>query len=177
MKINFFKLSVYFISSLILILFLFGLNKDNTYDTRSLINKDIGKFQLQSLDGVQEINQEDLKNNKFTLINFWGSWCAPCRKEHKFLLSLYKDNTLKMLGINYKDKKKNAEIFLKDLGNPYHFVGQDLKGKISVSFGIYGIPESILIDSNLIIIKKFVGPLDENDLNEILRLVKSNEKF
>ena len=172
MKINFFKLSIYFITSLILVLFFFGLSKDNTYTTSSLINKKIGKFQLHSLDGLKKISEEDLKNNRFTLINFWASWCAPCRKEHKYLLFLNKINKMEVLGINYKDKKKNAEIFLKELGNPFYFVGQDLRGKISVSFGTYGIPESILIDSNLIIIKKFIGPLDENDVNEILRLIK-----
>ena len=172
MKINFFKLSIYFITSLILVLFFFGLSKDNTYNTSSLINKKIGKFQLHSLDELKKISEEDLKNNRFTLINFWASWCAPCRKEHKYLLYLNKINKMKVLGINYKDKKKNAENFLKELGNPFYFVGQDLKGKISVSFGIYGIPESILIDTNLIIIKKFIGPLDENDVNEILRLIK-----
>jgi len=172
MKINFFKLSIYFITSLILVLFFFVLSKDNTYNTSSLINKKIGKFQLHSLDELKKISEEDLKNNRFTLINFWASWCAPCRKEHKYLLYLNKINKMKVLGINYKDKKKNAENFLKELGNPFYFVGQDLKGKISVSFGIYGIPESILIDTNLIIIKKFIGPLDENDVNEILRLIK-----
>jgi cytochrome c biogenesis protein CcmG/thiol:disulfide interchange protein DsbE len=172
MKINFFKLSIYFITSLILVLFFFGLSKDNTYNTSSLINKKIGKFQLHSLDELKKISEEDLKNNRFTLINFWASWCAPCRKEHKYLLYLNKINKMKVLGINYKDKKKNAENFLKELGNPFYFVGQDLKGKISVSFGTYGIPESILIDTNLIIIKKFIGPLDENDVNEILRLIK-----
>jgi len=143
MKINFFKLSIYFITSLILVLFFFGLSKDNTYNTSSLINKKIGKFQLHSLDELKKISEEDLKNNRFTLINFWASWCAPCRKEHKYLLYLNKINKMKVLGINYKDKKKNAENFLKELGNPFYFVGQDLKGKISVSFGIYGIPESI----------------------------------
>ena len=127
---------------------------------------------MHSLDELKKISEEDLKNNRFTLINFWASWCAPCRKEHKYLLYLNKINKMKVLGINYKDKKKNAENFLKELGNPFYFVGQDLKGKISVSFGTYGIPESILIDTNLIIIKKFIGPLDENDVNEILRLIK-----
>ena len=111
MKINFFKLSIYFITSLILVLFFFGLSKDNTYNTSSLINKKIGKFQLHSLDELKKISEEDLKNNRFTLINFWASWCAPCRKEHKYLLYLNKINKMKVLGINYKDKKKMLKFF------------------------------------------------------------------
>jgi cytochrome c biogenesis protein CcmG/thiol:disulfide interchange protein DsbE len=79
---------------------------------------------------------------------------------------------VKIIGINFKDKKKNAINFLKELGNPYNFVGKDLEGRISILFGIYGIPESILVDSNLIIIKKIVGPIDQIQYNQILQLIQ-----
>ena len=95
----------------------------------------------------------------------------PCRTEHKYLINLSKKK-IKIIGINFKDKKKNANNFLKELGNPYNFVGKDSDGKASVLFGVYGIPESILVDNNLNIIKKIIGPIDQNQYNEILNLIK-----
>ena len=92
---------------------------------------------------------------------------------NKYLLNLSSEGKkIKIIGINFKDKKNNTINFLEELGNPYNFVGMDLKGKLSILFGIYGIPESILIDSNLIIIKKFVGPINQTQYNEILKLIK-----
>ena len=79
---------------------------------------------------------------------------------------------MKLIGINFKDKKNNAINFLKELGNPYNFVGKDSEGKISILFGIYGIPESILVDNNLTVIKKIVGPIDQIQYDEILKLTQ-----
>ena len=78
-----------------------------------------------------------------------------------YLSKLSKEKNLKLLGVNFKDKKKQADTFLNDLGNPYDFLAKDEQGKNSVNFGIYGIPESILINKDLIILKKFVGPLSD----------------
>ena len=80
---------------------------------------------------------------------------------------------LKILGVNFKDKKSNALNFLNNLGNPYHYLAKDDQGKQSVNFGIYGIPESILIDKEFMVIKKFVGPLNLEDLNEIKKITSS----
>ena len=116
---------------------------------------------------------DDFKKNSFTLINFWASWCAPCRIEHPQLMELSKENNIKILGVNFKDKKNNALKFLKDLGDPYEYLTRDSNGKQSVNFGIYGIPESILIDDKLTIIKKFVGPLTNQDLNSIKEIINN----
>ena len=83
-----------------------------------------------------------------------------------------KNKKIKIIGINFKDKKNNATNFLKELGNPYDFVGKDSDGKISILFGIYGIPESILVDSNLTVIKKVVGPIDQIQYDNILKLIQ-----
>ena len=121
----------------------------------------------------QSISEEDLKKNRYTLINFFASWCAPCRAEHKYLLNLSnKSKKIKIIGVNFKDKKNNAINFLEELGNPYYFVGKDIDGKTSILFGIYGIPESILVDSELTIIKKIVGPIDQNQYEEIFNLIQ-----
>ena len=103
-----------------------------------------------------------------------ASWCAPCRKEHKHLISLSKTKNLKIIGINFKDGKSKANKFLKDLGNPFYLIASDANGKTSVSFGIYGIPETILVNKDLVIIKKYIGPIDEKDVKKIQKIV--NEK-
>ena len=79
---------------------------------------------------------------------------------------------LKILGINFKDKEKDAKKFIEEFGNPYYFLAKDYEGRSSINFGIYGIPESILIDKNLKIIKKFIGPINHEDFNNILKLTK-----
>lgn len=173
MKINISKIIIFVFVSFLLIIFGLALKINNNYDTKSLIGNKINKFQLMQIDNNQNISEVDLKKNKYTLINFFASWCAPCRTEHKYLLNLSNDNKeIKIVGINFKDKKNNAINFLKELGNPYDFVGKDLEGKISILFGVYGIPESILIDSNLIVIKKIIGPIDQNQYDDILDLIQ-----
>jgi len=174
MKINISKIIIF--SFVIFCLFVFqkGLKIDNSYDTKSLIGNKISKFQLSEIN-IHDlyISEEDLKKNKFTLINFFASWCAPCRAEHKYLVKLSSENNeIKIIGINFKDKKDNAINFLKELGNPYNFVGKDLDGKISIVFGVYGIPESIIVNSDLTIIKKIIGPIDQIQYNEILSTIQ-----
>ena len=88
-------------------------------------------------------------------------------------MELSRQKNLKILGVNFKDKKNSASIFLENLGNPYYYLAKDEKGRQSVKFGIYGIPESILIDKEFTIIKKFVGPLNIKDLNEIKTITNS----
>jgi len=174
MKISISKIIIF--SFVIFFLFVFwrGLKINNNYDTRSLIGNQISKFKLTKLDNDnQYISEEDLKKNTYTLINFFASWCAPCKTEHKYLLNLSnKNKKIKIIGINFKDKKNNATNFLKELGNTYDFVGKDSDGKISILFGIYGIPESILVDSNLTVIKKVVGPIDQIQYDNILKLIQ-----
>ena len=88
-------------------------------------------------------------------------------------MQLSKEKNLKILGVNFKDKRNNALNFLDNLGNPYHYLAKDDLGKQSIGFGIYGIPESILINKDFIVIKKFIGPLNLKDLNEIKKLINS----
>ena len=174
MKINILKITIFSFVIFFLLIFWKGLKIDNNYDTKSLIGKKISNFKLIEINNDnQYISEVDIKNNRYTLINFFASWCAPCRAEHKYLLSLANEQKkIKIIGINFKDKKNNAINFLEELGNPYNFVGIDLEGRISILFGIYGIPESILIDNNLTVIKKIVGPIDQIQYNQILKLIQ-----
>jgi len=168
---NIIKISVFIIIIFIIGVFFLGLNKDTNYNTNFLIGKKISNISLEYFDKNKFYKEEDLKRNNYTLINFWASWCSPCRQEHPLLIQLSKEKNLKLLGVNFKDKKKQAETFLNDLGNPYDFLTKDKLGKSSVKFGVYGIPESILVNKNLMILKKFVGPLSTEDYDSIVGII------
>jgi cytochrome c biogenesis protein CcmG/thiol:disulfide interchange protein DsbE len=168
---NIIKISIFIIIIFIIGVFFMGLNKDTNYKTNFLTGKKISNISLEYFDENKFYKEEDLKRNNYTLINFWASWCLPCRQEHSLLTQLSKEKNLKLLGVNFKDKKKQAEIFLNELGNPYDFLTKDELGKSSVKFGIFGIPESILINKDLMILKKFVGPLSSEDYNLILEII------
>ena len=155
----------------VIVVFYFSLNKDPSYQTNSLVGKKLVELNLESFDGDYNLSTKDFKKNNFTLINFWASWCSPCRVEHPILMSLSKSKKLKLVGINFKDKKNNAKKFLNELGNPYNLIAKDEIGKKSVNFGIYGIPESILVNKEMTVIKKFIGPLNTQDYNEILKII------
>ena len=167
------KITIIFLLIFILGIFFLSLNKNSNYNTESLVGNKLGEIELVSFEDDSIFTNDDFKKNSFTLINFWASWCAPCRIEHPQLMELSKENNIKILGVNFKDKKINALKFLKDLGDPYEYLTRDSNGKQSVNFGIYGIPESILIDNKLMIIKKFVGPLTKQDLNNIKEIINN----
>ncbi len=101
---------------------------------------------------------------KLTLVNVWASWCVPCREENPIILELAKDPRLTVVGINYKDQTENALRFLGELGNPFAAVGVDPRGKAAIDWGVYGIPESYLVDASGTIVYKRVGPFDERSL-------------
>ena len=168
---NTIKILIIIITFFVMGVFFIGLNKETNYDTNSLIGKKISNINLEYFDENKFYTEDDLKKNNYTLINFWASWCAPCRDEHPLLIQLSKEKNLKLLGINFKDKKKQAILFLNNLGNPYDFLTKDELGKNSVKLGIYGIPESILVNKNLLILKKFIGPLSFEDLNSIIEII------
>ena len=167
------KITIIFLLIFILGIFFLSLNKSSNYNTESLVGNKLGEIELVSFEDDSIFTNDDFKKNSFTLINFWASWCAPCRIEHPQLMELSEENNIKILGVNFKDKKINALKFLKDLGDPYEYLTRDRNGKQSVNFGIYGIPESILIDNKLTIIKKFVGPLTKQDLNNIKEIINN----
>ena len=102
----------------VVVIFSLGLKTKKIYDTKDLIGKTISEIDLKVLNEDRFFNISELKKNDFTLINFWASWCTPCRKEHKHLITL-NDRNIKILGVNIKDKKSNANEFINKLGNPF----------------------------------------------------------
>ena len=100
----------------VLSIFYVSLNRDTSYNTSSLINKELPEFEISFFDEKKFYKKNDLKKNDYTLINFWASWCAPCRTEHPILMKLSQEKNLKIFGVNFKDKKIHADQFLKELG-------------------------------------------------------------
>ena len=167
------KSIIVFLFIFVLLVFYNSLNREINYSTDYLIGNKLAKINLKGFDDNKIYTSEDFKKSRYTLINFWASWCAPCRIEHPYLMKLSKEKNLKILGVNFKDKKINASKFLNELGNPYYYMAKDTTGKQSVNFGIYGIPESILINNETIVLKKFVGPLNEQNFNDIKEIINS----
>jgi cytochrome c biogenesis protein CcmG/thiol:disulfide interchange protein DsbE len=95
---------------------------------------------------------------KVTVLNVWASWCAPCREEHPLLLQLTRDDRFVLAGLDYKDPPEKARAFLEELGNPFDMVGADRAGRAAIDWGVYGVPETFLIDRRGVIVWKQVGP-------------------
>ena len=113
--------------------------------------------------------------NKVTLVNVWASWCIPCREEHSLLMQLSRDHGIQILGINYKDSRKNARKFIAKYKNPFTVIVSDPGGEKGIEWGIYGVPESFLVGKEGKIIFKHVGPLTPDVLeNQLLPLIEKN---
>ena len=172
MKNKILPFSIIFVFIVIFVIFYKGLQNTNIYtpDAKSIFEVPSVSVKLFNSDEI--INTLEIFNSdKFYLLNIWSSWCVPCKQEHPILMELSQNNDLEIIGINYKDTKKNANDFLKDLGNPYDNIIFDNKGTNAIEWGAYGVPESFLINNNKII-KKYIGPLSKGSLQEIKLFIK-----
>tara|TARA_B100001564_G_scaffold24954_1_gene18572 strand:+ start:529 stop:1047 length:519 start_codon:yes stop_codon:yes gene_type:complete len=157
---------------IIFIVFFKSLKDTNIYTPEVKINKNIPIFSAELLFSNNELSSTEIfELDKFYLLNIWASWCAPCRDEHPILMSLGKNNKLNIIGMNYKDNKENAKSFLVELGNPYKQIIIDKNGTNSIEWGAFGVPETFIIKNNKII-KKFIGPLNQELLIEIQKILK-----
>ncbi len=155
-------------------LFLFiGLTLNSRELPSALIDKAAPAFELPTLFAFQKkIRAEDFRG-KVTMFNAWASWCSACQTEHPLLMELAESGRVNLVGLNYKDQRKDAMAWLKRLGNPYEVIAYDYAGRVGIDYGVYSMPETFVIDTQGKIRYKFSGPLTEDVLyRKIIPLVE-----
>jgi len=142
----------------------------------ALINKPVPTFDLPSIDGDGAGFSSKQLTGGVSLVNVWASWCPPCRAEHPLLMRLAKEGVT-IHGINYKDQPAAARAFLTELGNPFRSLGADRTGRAAIDWGVYGYPETFVIDRTGHIRYRHVGPISAADIRDkFYPLLKALEK-
>lgn len=151
------------------LMFAWGMNREDPDALPSAFaGKQAPAVVVTPLADLPVFGDADLRDGKVKLVNFWASWCAPCRVEHPNLAKL-KAEGVTILGVNYKDKPEAALRFLADLGNPYAALGADASGRMGIDWGLYGVPETFVIDGEGNVILRFPGPITERVLDSDIR--------
>ena len=149
--------------------FAMSMNRDPSLVRSVLIDKPAPEFAMPAVPGlgVPGFDTASLKG-QVTVVNVFASWCIPCRDEHPLLLALRDVSNVRLFGINQSDAPENAVAFLTELGNPYAAVGADRDRRVSIDWGVYGVPETFVVDAKGIITFKHVGPLTPQSMDEQL---------
>jgi cytochrome c biogenesis protein CcmG/thiol:disulfide interchange protein DsbE len=145
-----------------------GLNRDPREVPSPLIDKPAPAFNLPRLDAPEQmISTQDLRGQVW-LLNVWASWCVACRQEHPLLVDLARAGTVKVYGLNYKDKREDAIGMLRKTGDPYVKSVSDTEGLVGIDYGVYGVPETFVIDKQGVIRYKQIGPITPEALRDTL---------
>ena len=153
-----------YIAPLVLFIFLglllaYGLNLDPRKIPSPLIGKSLPAFSLATVaDPARSVSRDELKGRVY-LLNVWASWCVACRQEHPLLNELTRNKAVPIIGLNYKDKRQDALGWLGSLGNPYELSLSDTDGRLGIDLGVYGVPETFVIDKQGVIRYKHIGPI------------------
>lgn len=163
---------------IVLVVFLaIGLTRDPREIPSPLINKQAPSFTAPLLHTPEKIFSDKDMLGQVWLLNTWASWCVACRQEHPILVEFAKTKTLPVIGLDYKDKNADGLKWLARYGNPYDLSISDLDGRIGIDFGVYGVPESFLIDKAGVIRYKQIGPITEEALRDkIIPLIRELQK-
>jgi cytochrome c biogenesis protein CcmG/thiol:disulfide interchange protein DsbE len=152
-------------------LFYVGLQRDDPNALPSALEGQAAPVvQTEPLGDLAQLTDAQLRNGDVKLLNFWASWCAPCRVEHPSLMKLAEEG-IPIYGVNYKDNPANALGFLDELGDPYAAVGADVQGRMALDWGVYGVPETYVIDAEGRVLLRFPGPVTQRVLTETIRPV------
>jgi cytochrome c biogenesis protein CcmG/thiol:disulfide interchange protein DsbE len=163
---------------IVMVIFLWkGLSLKSNLIPSPLINKSAPSFSLPLLADLKVKTSEKDFLGHITLVNVWATWCIACQEEHEFLLKLANHHDLVLYGLNYKDNAEKAKKWLEIYGNPYKMVAVDESGDIAIDWGVYGTPESFILDKKGIIRYKHIGPLSmeiwERELQPIVKKLES----
>jgi len=133
-----------------------------------LIGKPLPSFDLPDLENpAKRVTKADLLGRVY-LLNVWASWCVACREEHPLLVALAREKRVPIIGLNYKDERADALRWLQQFGDPYELSIADRDGRVGIDMGVYGVPETFLVDQSGVIRKKQIGPITEKSLKEKL---------
>jgi len=151
----------------------FGLGRDPQQLPSALLDRPVPEFALPALLADRPgLAAADLGRGEVTLVNVWASWCVPCRAEHPVLTRFAEAEGIAVVGINHKDKPDAARRFLSELGNPFRRIGADPDGRASIEWGVYGVPETFVVDRGGRIRYRHVGAIGPQDVAPLLALVK-----
>jgi cytochrome c biogenesis protein CcmG/thiol:disulfide interchange protein DsbE len=165
------------IFAVLLVFLAIGLTRDPHEIPSPLIGKPAPNFSAPLLDApTKQLSAKDMLGQVW-LLNTWASWCVACREEHPILVEFAKTKTLPIIGLDYKDKDMDGQQWLARFGNPYNMAIADRDGRIGIDFGVYGVPESFLIDKAGVIRYKQIGPITPEALRDkIIPLIKELQK-
>ena len=167
--------SILFFLILSIFFYLLIIERNPSEIPSNLLNKKVPIFEAESLIKNKKFISSNEFKNEITLVNFFSTWCKPCRDEHIYIKRFSNEKNIKVIGINYKDNSEKTIKWLKDLGNPYKDILIDKNGKIAIDWGVYGIPETFIINSNGIIKYRHVGPITGKIYKKINLIIKQNE--
>ena len=153
------------------VLFLRGLDRNPGYVESPFIGKPAPAFELPQLKDPSQTVSNATFAGKTALLNVWATWCVGCRQEHEFLLQLSRERVIPIYGINYKDDSAKALAFLAELGDPYVAIGADKTGRTAIDWGVYGVPETFVIDGDGVVRLRFAGPVTGVILEKRIRPV------
>ena len=146
--------------------FYLAMQRENPNDMPSaFVGREAPPVMLEPLEGAQMFTDADLRDGEIKLVNYWASWCAPCRVEHPNLEAL-KDDGVTIYGVNWKDDPEKAVGFLAELGNPFAAMGADPKNRMGLNWGVAGVPETFVIDGEGKVLLRFAGPITQRVIDE-----------
>tara|TARA_Y100000590_G_C15436562_1_gene907216 strand:- start:35 stop:565 length:531 start_codon:yes stop_codon:yes gene_type:complete len=152
--------------------YLLSIERNPSEIPSNLLNKKIPEFETKSLLKNNNFVSSEEFGNEIILVNFFATWCKPCRDEHVYIKRFSNKNGIRVVGINYKDDAKKTIKWLKELGNPYSDIPLDKNGRIAIDWGVYGIPETFIVDSNGIIKYRHIGPITKKTYKKISLKIK-----
>ena len=167
--------SLLFLLILVTFFYLLIIERNPSEIPSNLLNKNVPNFEVESLLKIERFISSKEFGNEIMLVNFFATWCLPCRDEHIYIKRFSDEKEIRVIGINYKDNPKKAIQWLKDMGNPYSNVPIDKYGRIAIDWGVYGIPETFIISSKGIIKYRHVGPVTKKIYKKINLLIEEIE--